>query len=201
VIPLWKDANGNWQDLVPSSTPAKTSATQPTWPAWSTSHAPASWPSVVEANGQFIWVNRGPATDFAWHGNCNIAAADTGVISASGYGQLPYRAGVSGSSAPAFSSTTNALTSEGASLVWYCDGQKSAITTFDFSLRNFRVDVAYTQPGAGSTRAKTVDEITLATTQNFGLIQVRYGLINGVSTVTDGGEIQFYECWLDAVAG
>jgi hypothetical protein len=118
MILLWKDANGNWQDLVPSSTPAKTSATQPTWPAWSTSHAPASWPSVVEANGQFIWVNRGPATDFAWHGNCNIAAADTGVISASGYGQLPYRAGVSGSSAPAFSSTTNALTSEGASLVW-----------------------------------------------------------------------------------
>jgi len=193
------DVNGVYQNIVPVSTPIKTGTTTPAWPAWTPNLSP-KWPSVADASGNFIWVNRGPATDFAWHASTFFTAADTTVVDANGFKESPYRAGVSGGTAPSWSIVLNARTNDGSSLVWLNDGGYTATTSFDFSVRNATVPIAYLPPGAANTRGATTDEITLGLNQNLGLIQLRYGLINNLP-VNPAGEILMYEVWVEATAG
>jgi hypothetical protein len=195
------DANGTQQEIVPSSTPLITAAGAPTWPSWSTSLATVNssgqitgWPTVGDASGNFIWVNRGPATDFAWVASTPIIAAGLGIVGSNGYKELPFRAGVSGVSEPSWTTSVAALKTDGSSLTWVNMGGYVAATSFNFAVRNANMDIAYLPPTAGNTRAATTDEVTLALTQNLGHVQVRYGL-------TNGGEMRVFEIWVEAMSG
>ena len=196
MILLCQDAAGTYRDIVPVSTNLHTGASTPTWPAWSTASKP-SWPMVTESSGNLVWVNRGPATDFVWHATTEFTEAGVQIIDSNGYGQKAYEAGVSAAvSAPAFSTTTNNLTSDGTgSLKWINDGVRDALTYFDFSIRNAVMSISYVPPTAVSSRAKTTDEITLPLTQNLGKVQVRYGLD------LQDGTFDMYEVWVEAQAG
>jgi LysM repeat protein len=187
------DSAGVYQEIVPTSTTLKTSAGAPTWPAWSTSLAP-SWPTVTDAGGNFIWVNRGPASDFAWSASTPFTLAGTTVNGFNGYKESPYRAGKSGSVEPSWSTTVGALKTDSTSLVWRNVGGYTASTSFDFSVRNATIDIAYLPSGVVNTRAAATDEIDMAVTQKLSKIQVRYGL-------TLGGEVKVYQVWVEATAG
>jgi hypothetical protein len=189
-----QDSTGTYQEIVPVSTALKTSTGAPTWPAWSTSFAP-SWPTVTDAGGNFIWVNRGPATDFAWPASTAVTEAALHVNGFNGYKETAYRAGKSGSVEPSWSTTVGALKADGTSLTWRNVGGYTASTSFDFSVRSATIDVAYLPPGAENTRAAATDEVTLSLNQKLSLVQVRYGLTNG------GGEMKVYQVWVEAQSG
>jgi len=195
MVLLCQDSSGTYQDIVPTSTNLTTGASTPTWPAWSTANKP-SWPSVTEASGNLVWVNRGPASDFTWHASTEFTTAGQEIIDSNGNGQKAYEAGLSGTSAPTFSTTTNNLTSDGTgSLKWINDGTRDPLTYFDFSIRNAALSVSYVPPTAISSRVKTTDIITLPLTQNLGKVQLRYGLD------LQDGEFNVYEVWVEAQAG
>src|SRR5207302_1481370 len=138
----------------------------PTWPAWATTFAP-SWPSVTEAAGQYRWFNRGPASDLTWTASTPYAAAGKVIVDVNGHGQTAYRPGISNAvGAPTFATTTSGLTVDNTTLTWINNGTTSAVTTFNFSARNAVISVTYTSPTSGSTRALTMDTITLPLTQN-----------------------------------
>jgi hypothetical protein len=190
-----KGADGNYHEIVPSATALKSNASAPTWPTWSTGFAP-SYPSVVDAAGNYIWFNRGPATDFSWQALTSYTAAGATIEDSNLNGETAYRAGLSSSGVqPTWSVVLNALTNDNASLIWKNIGSVSSTTTFDFGIRNARIQVNYVAPGSSSSRALTTDEITLPITQNLGRVQVRYGF------VTKAGELDMYETWIEAQAG
>lgn len=197
LILTCQDASGTYRDLIPVSTNLKTGTTTPTWPAWTPSLAP-SWPSVSDASGSLTWVNRGPVTDFAWIASTAFTTAATIITDSNGDKETAYRAGKSGTTHPVWdttiSQTTSGQTADGASLTWDNIGGYTAATSFNFSVRNATIDIAYLPPTAVNTRPATTDEITLALNQNLGLIQVRYGL-------TLGGEMRVFECWVEALSG
>jgi hypothetical protein len=193
MIVTCQDSTGTYQEIVPVSTPLKTAAGAPTWPAWSTSLAP-SWPSVTDAGGNFIWVNRGPATDFTWAASTAFTAAGLIITGSNGYKETAYRAGVDGASEPTWGTSVGGLKTDGSSLTWRNIGGYTPSTTFDFSVRGATIDVAYLPPGAANTRAAATDEVTLALTQKLSNLQVRYGL-------TLGGEMKVYQVWVEAQAG
>jgi len=196
MILLCQDAAGTYQEIVPVSIDLTTGASTPAWPAWSTAMKP-SWPSVTEASGNLVWVNRGPAADFAWAATTDFTEAGTQIIDSNGYGQVAYEAGISSpSTAPAFATVKNSLTSDGTgSLKWINDGVRDALTFFDFSIRNAALSVSFVPPSAVSSRAKTTDTITLPLTQNLGKVQLRYGLD------LQGGTFNVFEVWVEAQAG
>jgi hypothetical protein len=203
VILTCKDSSGAYQEIIGYNTTDTTDASAPTFPAWSTSYDP-SRPSVTEGGGQYKWVNYGPTGDFAWSASTHFTNQAVGattdasleLIDGNGYGQTPYRAGKSSSgSAPAFSSVTNGLVTDGSTLTWRNDGNRSTVTTFDFSIRDAKMFVDFTPSTATESRALQTDTITLPARQNLGLVQVEYGLL------TAGGEMHVHEVWVEAQAG
>lgn len=189
------DSTGTYQDIIPQATALTSDAIAPAWPTWSTAFAP-SYPSVVETNGNYIWLNRGPATDFSWQATTSFAAPGLTILDSNLNGQTPYRAGLSSSGVqPTWSTVLNTLTNDAASLIWLETGATSSTTTFDFNIRNAVIQVTYVAPSSPSSRAITTDEVTLPITQNLGRVQVRYGF------VTEAGEQDIYEVWIEAQAG
>ena len=75
-----------------------------------------NFPSVTDAGGNYIWVNRGPATDFAWIASTPFTAAATVVTGSNGYKETAYRAGKSGSTEPGWSTVSDAKVADGSSL-------------------------------------------------------------------------------------
>lgn len=114
----------NGQTIVPTGTPIS-GTTEPIWPAWSTSFAP-NYPSVKESANQFQWNNLGPATDYVWAANINFTTADQTIIDSAGNTEAPYRAGVTGSTAPTFAGGLNQLTNDNPNLIWINQGAASA---------------------------------------------------------------------------
>ena len=104
-----------------------TGATAPIWPSWSPSFAPG-YPTVSETNnsapaggngpGPLVWQNVGPVTDFAWQPLTNFTLPDTTITDANNNTESPYRTGVTGASAPVFSTGINQLTSDNPNLTW-----------------------------------------------------------------------------------
>jgi hypothetical protein len=189
-----KDSTGAYREIVPQATATITGAVAPVWPTWSTAFAP-SYPSVTESAGNYVWYNRGPATDFVWSASIYFTLAATVIQDSNLKGQTPYRAGVSGVSQPLWSTITDALTADNTSLIWRCTGTISVTTTFDFGTRNVVIQVTYRASGSPSSRALTTDEVTLPLTQNLGLVQVRFG------NDLEEGEIHMHEVWIEAQAG
>ena len=107
----------------------------PAWPAWSTSFAP-SYPKVTETNGQFTWINLGPATDFVWAPETNFTLPNTPIIDTNGFTEYPYRTGVSGTTAPTFQTGINQLTLDNPNLIWINTGTAAVAPTGTLSTFN-----------------------------------------------------------------
>lgn len=190
-----KDSGGTAREIISQATTLKSGASSPTFPTWSTGFAP-SYPSAIESGGNYVWFNRGPATDFSWQALTSFTAAGLKIIDDNLNGELAYRAGLSNAGPhPTWATTLNGLTTDGASLIWIETGPISTSTTFDFSIRNAVIQVTYVASGSPSSRAITTDSVTLPITQNLGRVQVRYGF------VTQAGEMDMYEVWIEAQAG
>jgi len=114
----------NGQTIVPTSTPIS-GATQPIWPAWSTSYAP-NYPSVTESSGQFKWNNLGPAADYVWAANTTFTLPNTTITDPNNNLEAPYRTGVSGASVPTFATGINQLTKDNPNLIWINQGPSPA---------------------------------------------------------------------------
>lgn len=115
--------------------PAESGTTEPVWPAFSTSGAPA-YANVSESVGQFVWANLGPVSDFTWHSNVNYTLPDTSIIDVNGNIEASFRTGVSGSTIPTFSNVLNGLTNDNPNLIWINEGQASAPIEGTISARN-----------------------------------------------------------------
>jgi len=113
--------NGN---PIPFGTP--TSGTnEPAWPAFSTAFAPA-YATVVESSGQFTWSNIGPVTDFVWTAKTNYTLPDTTIIDPASNTEAPFRAGITGTTAPTFNAALNGLTLDNPPLIWINQGPSSS---------------------------------------------------------------------------
>lgn len=112
--------NGN--NIIPS--PTESGSTQPVWPAWTTTYAP-SYPSVTESSGNYTWYNLGPATDYTWHASTNFTTTPD-IVDSNTNTENPYRAGVSGTTAPSWATSLNALTLDNPNLTWINQGPASA---------------------------------------------------------------------------
>ena len=122
----------NMNNIVPE--PAESGSTQPIWPAWTTSFAPA-YPSVTEASGNLTWYNMGPIADFAWAAKTSFSTSPRIVDQNSNF-EAPYRTGISGATQPAFATTLNTLTLDNPNLTWINQGPASSapqgtISTFN----------------------------------------------------------------------
>ena len=110
-------------------------ANQPSWPEWTVTYAP-NYPTVTESNGQLTWTNLGPVTDFAWSPNVNFTLPDSTIIDSNGFGEAPYRTGISGITAPSWATGANQLTYDNPNLIWINLGTISipktgTVSTFD----------------------------------------------------------------------
>ena len=110
--------------IVPTGTPISM-ATQPIWPAWTTSYAPG-YPNVSESSGQFKWNNLGPAVDYAWSANITFTLPNTTITDPANNTEAPYRTGVSGTAIPIFATGINQLTLDNPNLIWINEGPASA---------------------------------------------------------------------------
>ncbi len=123
--------------------PARSGTTEPVWPAFSTSLAPA-YANVTESAGNFVWNNIGPITDFTWHANINFTLPNTGIVDPNGNQQQPFETGVTGTVRPTFSTTLNQLTVDNPNLIWINTGvaQASAPGTISALAGGFQYDIA-----------------------------------------------------------
>jgi len=133
----------NGQTPVPGT--AETGLTQPIWPAFTTSFAPA-YPSVSEANnagmgslsgniwnsggtgkGPLTWNNIGPITDYSWHSDIQyLTTANSTIIDPANNTEDPYEAGITGTTPPVFATGINQLTKDNPNLIWINQGPASA---------------------------------------------------------------------------
>jgi hypothetical protein len=122
--------NGN--NIVPE--PSESGSTQPVWPGWTTSLAPA-YPSVTESSGNYTWNNLGPASDYQWHALTNFTTA-VSIVDPNSNTEAPYRAGVSGTTIPSFATTLNALTLDNPNLTWINQGPATSAPSGTISTYN-----------------------------------------------------------------
>jgi hypothetical protein len=143
----------NGQTPVPGS--AETGTTQPVWPSFSLTFAPAYptaqesngssmggldgelWPQASTGPGPIKWQNVGPITDYAWQSGIQYqTTSSTTIIDPNNNIQDPYEAGVTGTTEPIFATGINQLTKDNPNLTWINQGPASApgpgtLSTFD----------------------------------------------------------------------
>ena len=113
---------------------ACSSASMPTFPAWPTTLAglqavpPPAYPSVVEDSGNFTWWNIGPVSTFQWSSDVNYTT-ETFIVDQNSNMEVPYEAGISGTTEPSFATTLYTLTADIPNLVWMNNGPESASPT------------------------------------------------------------------------
>jgi hypothetical protein len=113
----------NGQNPVPGT--PETSASAPIWPVFSSSFAP-NYASVTESANQYTWSNLGPITDSVWTTGVNYTLPNTTIIDPHNNTEAPFRAGVSGTSVPTFSTGINQLTNDNPNLIWINQGPATA---------------------------------------------------------------------------
>lgn len=105
---------------------ATSSQNPPTWPAFPSTVpgmqaiAP-NYPSVREESGNYVWWNLGPATSFGWTGTTNYTTT-TFIVDVNSNKEVAYLPGISGATAPTFSTTLYGLVADLSPLVWMNDG-------------------------------------------------------------------------------
>lgn len=120
-----KPEDSIWYNIIPEGL-ACSSAMTPTFPAWPASIADIQaitpdYPNVTETSGNFTWWNLGPATTFAWNASVNMST-ETFIVDPNSNKELPYEAGVSGTSQPDFSLALYGVVGDLPNLVWMNDG-------------------------------------------------------------------------------
>jgi hypothetical protein len=124
----------NGQTPVPGT--AETGATVPVWPTFSTAFAPnyatasernnaamgalsgVNWLPAGSGNGPLSWANLGPITDSVWTASTNYTLPDTTITDPNNNTESPFRAGITGATAPTFATGTNQLTLDNPNLIW-----------------------------------------------------------------------------------
>ena len=133
----------NGQTPVPGT--PQTGTTQPIWPTWTTSFAPAypsvsernnaapgslsgeTWNSGGSGNGPITWNNIGPITDYSWNTLTQyLTTAGSTIIDPNNNTEAPYEAGVTGTNIPTFATGINQLTKDNPNLTWINQGPASA---------------------------------------------------------------------------
>lgn len=115
----WKDAaamvltcSGN--EICPQ--PSESATTQPLWPSFSTNFAP-NYATVSEAQGQYVWSNLGPTTDFSWHAKILFPSITT-IIDPNNNSESAFRTGITGTKIPTFNQALYGLTADNPNLIW-----------------------------------------------------------------------------------
>lgn len=160
--------NGN---VIPFGTPIS-GPTQPVWPSFTTSFAPA-YATVSESSGQFVWSNIGPVADFAFFTSTNYTLPDTTIIDPAGNTEGPFRTGVSGTTQPTFATLLNQITLDNPNLIWINQGP--AASPPPGSVSTFKGGWIYT-----IALVNTLDQ----TISNAGPLSVPTGNFIGAAGVT-----------------
>jgi hypothetical protein len=164
----------------------KTGATEPVWPAWSTSWAFApAYPSVNETNnaapgggsgpGPLSWNNLGPTADYAWRAKTQTILTPT-IIDSNNNTEDPYEAGVTGTVEPTWATGINQLTPDNPNLTWINQGPGAAPPAGTVSTYN----------GGWSYCIALVNSLT-DTVSNAGPVTVATGNFVGSTGVTISG--------------
>jgi hypothetical protein len=175
----------NGQTPVPGT--AQTGTTQPIWPAWTTSFAPA-YPSVNErnnsnpaggsGNGPIVWNNLGPTADYSWHAKTQfLTTANSTIIDPNSNTEDPYEAGVTGTTKPTFATGINQLTSDNPNLTWINQGPASAPPAGSISTFSTQGWIYY---------VALVNTLT-NTVSNLGLASVKTGPFIGATGIKVSG--------------
>ena len=120
-------------EIIPQAI-ADSSATTPTWPAFTTAGAP-DYPSVTEDSGNYTWWNLGPVADFQWHASINYTT-QTYIVDINSNKELPFESGVSGTVLPTFSLSLYGLTDDLPNLVWMNNGTVGSTPSGEISTYN-----------------------------------------------------------------
>ena len=167
---------------------ATSSATVPVWPAFTTAGAP-NYPSVTETSGNYTWQNLGPVSSFAWNPTTNYTT-QTYIIDTNSYKQIPFEAGISGSTVPVFSQTLYGITFDLPNLVWMNGGFIGNTPTGTISTFNggWKYAVAL---------VNTLDD----TVSNASLVSVSTGnFFSGTGVFVSGGLPAYIDPQADYVA-
>jgi hypothetical protein len=161
--------------VTPVPTPLESATVEPVWPAWTTNFAPA-YPTITESQGQYVWTNIGPAADYNWKAKTNYITTST-ITDINNNTEDPYRAGVTGTVAPASWATgVNQLTLDAPNLTWINQGPAGAAPSGTVS----------TFVGGWSYCLALVNTLT-NTVSNAGLVTVATGNFTGSPGVLISG--------------
>ena len=100
----------------------------PSWPGFSTSYAPA-YATVSESQGNIVWSNIGPVSDFTWTAGDSYTLPDTIIIDSNGYYEAPFRSGFTSTTTPTFNTGLNNLTNDNPNLIWINEGLAGSLPT------------------------------------------------------------------------
>ncbi len=105
---------------------ACSSADAPTFPDWPADLADIqaitpAYPSVTETSGNYTWWNIGPTSTFGWNPAVEMSTA-LFIVDPNSNEEIPYEAGVSGTTEPTFSTTLYGVTADVPNLVWMNNG-------------------------------------------------------------------------------
>ena len=155
------------------STTRKSGPTTPTWQPFSTAYAPG-YSLTTESNGQLVWANIGPVTDFAWATKTNyLTNSSAGIVDANGYLEVPFESGITSTLAPTFTKTLNGITADNPNLIWVNKGKASVIPAGNLS----------TSAGGWNYAIALVNTLT-DTVSNAGPVTASTGSFVGASGVT-----------------
>lgn len=115
-----------------ASYPDESGTNQPAWPTFTTSGATwnpvldqiifGSADTVQEAAKQYLWSNIGPVGDFTWNPVIEYTLAGTQIVDTNSNEEGSIETGVSGITAPVWSTTPNAVTADNPNLKWINEG-------------------------------------------------------------------------------
>lgn len=174
-------ANG----ATPVPSPAQSGATQPIWPVWTTSFAPA-YPSVRESQNQLLWYNIGPVTDYAWKSKVKFITSPT-IIDPNNNIEAPYEPGITGTTQPTFATGINQLTTDSPNLKWINQGPAAAPPAGTLSTFNGGWQYAISLVNSATDTVSNAGPLSPATGNFIGTtgVQVSGGLPAVIDTQAD----------------
>jgi hypothetical protein len=168
--------------------PSESNATAPIWPAFTTSgmyyntatNSIVWGASVTDAGGQYLWSNLGPGTDYVYATNTPYTLPASVIIDSNSNLEGVAETGISGTSAPTWPSSINAITKDTGypTLQWIEEGSTPTSTTAGTISATSRQGFLY-----WIALVNTLDQ----TVSNVGLVSAGTGqFLNGQVTLAPG---------------
>lgn len=170
-------ANG----ATPVPTPAQSGTSQPIWPVWTRSFAPA-YPTVKESQNQLVWANIGPVSDYAWRAQTKFITSPT-IIDPNNNIEAPYEPGSTGTTQPTFQTGINQLTTDNPQLFWINQGPSPAPPAGTLSTFNGGWQYAIALVNTATDTVSNAGPLSPATGNFVGTTGVRIG--GGLPTTID----------------